>query len=226
MKDYYSILGVAPTATAVEIRRAFRQLALRYHPDVDGSPEATDRFQEINVAYQTLIDPVRRAEYDAARTPASSSSGPAPSEQQRARHAYFQRRVRAATDSRSTWNYYDVLGIPRDATEQAVVRSYQLLYREFYHGSEVDPGTASILEEIKNAQEVLTDPARRAAYDRIPPDQQPPGRPQQPPASTGRGRGRPGRRSPDAGKRTGCLPGLLLTPLAALAMLVKRVISS
>ena len=221
MKDYYSILGVPISATAEEIRRAFRQLALQYHPDVNNSPEATDRFQEISVAYQTLVNPEKRAEYDAARRSAASRS-PAPQspEQEPARRSYFQRRVRAATDPGSIWSYYDILGIPRDASEEDIVRSYQRLYREFYHGSDVDPGTAAILREIIDAREVLTDPDRRLAYDNLPPDRQPPGRPRHQPPVPGRNRRASGGTGAEGKK--GCLFGLLLTPLIALGVLFKR----
>ena len=140
------------------------------------------------------MDPAKLAEYDAARRPGASQPDPVPrTKQQRARReearrAYFQRRVRAATNPRSTWNYYDVLGIPHDANEETIVRSYERLYREFYHGSDVDPGTAAILQEVIDARELLTDPAKREAYDRIPSDRQPSGRSQQQSTSTGRGR--------------------------------------
>ena len=228
LKDYYAILGISPTSSRAEIRRAFRQLALRCHPDVNRDPEATDRFQEITVAYQTLVDPAKRAEYDAARRPGASQPVPAPrTEQQRARRAYFQRRVRTATNPRSTWNYYDVLGISHDANEETIVRSYERLYREFYHGSDVDPGTASILQEIIDARELLTDPAKREAYDRIPSDRHPPGRSQQRSTPTGRGRtegaGRAEAPAAEApAKKAGCLPGLFLTPLLALTVLLRR----
>ena len=225
MKDYYANLGISPSATTEEIRRAFRQLALRYHPDVNRSPEATDKFQEITVAYQTLIDPARRAEYDASRRGRATRSTPPPAptqDQQGARRSYFQRRVGAATDPLSTWNYYDVLGVQLDATEEDIVHSYQRLYREFYHGRDVDPGTAAILQEIVDAREVLTDPDRRLAYDSMPSDRQPPGRPQQQSTPTGSEPMEPGGRRGAHGRRAGCLPGLMLTPLVALSVLVRR----
>lgn len=64
MKDYYAILGVSASATASEIKKAFRRLAILYHPDKNPSPEAKPRFQEINEAYDVLSDTGKRALYD------------------------------------------------------------------------------------------------------------------------------------------------------------------
>lgn len=61
MPDYYSILGVARTATADEIKRAYRRLASQHHPDKGGD---TQRFQEIQTAYDVLGDAQKRADYD------------------------------------------------------------------------------------------------------------------------------------------------------------------
>lgn len=65
MKDYYTILGVPPSASTSEIKKAFRKLAIRYHPDKNAEAEAKPRFQEINEAYDILGDPEKRASYDA-----------------------------------------------------------------------------------------------------------------------------------------------------------------
>lgn len=65
--DYYSILGIEPTSTKEEIKKAYRRLALRYHPDKNKEPDAHDRFIEINEAYLVLNDDDARAKYDAER---------------------------------------------------------------------------------------------------------------------------------------------------------------
>jgi len=62
-KDYYKILGVDKNASQEEIKKAFRQLARKYHPDVAGK-ESEEKFKEINEAFQILSDPQKRAQYD------------------------------------------------------------------------------------------------------------------------------------------------------------------
>ena len=64
-KDYYATLGVAKTATAKEIKQAFRKLARKHHPDVNpGDKGAEGRFKELNEAYEVLGDPAKRKKYD------------------------------------------------------------------------------------------------------------------------------------------------------------------
>jgi len=62
--DYYAALGVERGASADEIKKAYRRLAQKFHPDVSKEPEAEARFKEIAEAYQTLKDPEKRAAYD------------------------------------------------------------------------------------------------------------------------------------------------------------------
>jgi DnaJ-class molecular chaperone len=69
-KDYYAILGVGRNATDAEIRKAYRKLALEWHPDRNqGRSEATERFKEISEAYAVLIDTSKRHQYDQAGRP-------------------------------------------------------------------------------------------------------------------------------------------------------------
>jgi molecular chaperone DnaJ len=64
MRDYYEVLGVSRDAGADEIKRAYRQLARRYHPDISGE-ERGSAFLEVSRAYEVLNDPERRRSYDA-----------------------------------------------------------------------------------------------------------------------------------------------------------------
>ncbi|MDD3325504.1 MAG: DnaJ C-terminal domain-containing protein [Zoogloea sp.] len=63
-KDYYKIMGLARDATQDEVRRAYRQLARKYHPDVSKAPDAEARFKELGEAYAVLKDLEKRAAYD------------------------------------------------------------------------------------------------------------------------------------------------------------------
>src|ERR1700742_3843340 len=68
-KDYYKALGVPKTATAAEIKKSYRELARKYHPDANkGSADAEERFKEITEAYNVLSDEKQRKEYDEARS--------------------------------------------------------------------------------------------------------------------------------------------------------------
>ncbi len=63
-KDYYKIMGVARDASQDEIKRAYRKLARKYHPDVSKEPQAEARFKELGEAYEVLKDPEKRVAYD------------------------------------------------------------------------------------------------------------------------------------------------------------------
>jgi curved DNA-binding protein len=78
-KDYYEVLGVARDADADAIKKAYRRLARKYHPDVSKEPDAAARMSEVNEAHAVLSDPERRAAYDAVgrgRHPGESFTPP------------------------------------------------------------------------------------------------------------------------------------------------------
>ena len=73
-KDYYGTLGLGQETSEEDVRRAYRRLALQWHPDRNaGDPRAAERFKEISEAYAVLVDPAKRREYDRARQMGAAS---------------------------------------------------------------------------------------------------------------------------------------------------------
>lgn len=78
MKDYYKVLGVGRDATQEDLKKVFRQLALKYHPDRNqGDKESEEKFKEINEAYSCLSDPEKRSHYDRYGTTEGMGAGTA-----------------------------------------------------------------------------------------------------------------------------------------------------
>jgi molecular chaperone DnaJ len=79
MKDYYALLGVGRDASEADLKKAFRQLAMKYHPDRNpDNKESEEKFKEINEAYSCLSDPAKRAHYDQFGTAEPSGAGYGP----------------------------------------------------------------------------------------------------------------------------------------------------
>ena len=75
-KDYYQVLGVPKNATATEIKKAYRKLAQRFHPDANpGNTDAEERFKEISAAHDVLGDAEKRKQYDQVREMVASGVG-------------------------------------------------------------------------------------------------------------------------------------------------------
>lgn len=74
-KDYYDVLGVPRDASAEQIKKAYRKLAMKYHPDVADTADAAEKFKEIGEAYEVLHDSNKRAMYDRGGDPMGGFGG-------------------------------------------------------------------------------------------------------------------------------------------------------
>ena len=63
-KNYYSILGLSQNATEDEIKKSYKKLAMKFHPDKNHAPQAADAFKKVSAAYVCLTDPAKRRIYD------------------------------------------------------------------------------------------------------------------------------------------------------------------
>jgi hypothetical protein len=108
--DFYELLQVSPRASVAVIRAAYRVLALDYHPDVNGTPEAVDTMRQLNRAYDVLSDPGRRARYDAHHT--LKSGQPTPESR--------PRRIRRDRSSQTKQLYEPRTAVLQDAERPAV----------------------------------------------------------------------------------------------------------
>lgn len=142
MSNYYETLGVAKTATADEIKKAYRTLAFKYHPDRNpGNAEAEEKFKQISAAYDVLGDEAKRRQYDMGYSTDSYSSSSAGNQQYQRQYQYtysnpfgddnfwewfnsaqFRSRNQQTQNTNSYYNQYDYSN--RTSNEPETKRDY------------------------------------------------------------------------------------------------------
>ena len=99
-QNHYELLGVLRDANDVTIKKSFRRLALEWHPDRNKSPNATQRMQEINAAYDILKDPLKRAVYDRSLRPRADTSSTSGYSSQNRQQASSERKKTTASEEK------------------------------------------------------------------------------------------------------------------------------
>lgn len=136
MPNHYETLGVTQTASADEIKSAFKKLAMQHHPDRNGGSEASaTKFKEINEAYSTVSDPQKRAQYDAQLRGFNPHAGwqPGPGFNQNQHHNPFGFDINdVLRDIHRQRGYYD------DARNRDIVLNYQITLEEAFTGKETE----------------------------------------------------------------------------------------
>ncbi len=163
--DYYEILGVRSDASHEDIRRAYRRMAMEWHPDRNNDPNASRMMQLVNRAWETLGDLEKRAEHDREIA-------------QRARYYEDQRSqinpFKEFRESILPWlleraiDLYDVLGVSINATFEEIDRAYLYRQRTIEENPNFagDPAASAFMSLVRIAHFVLSDPEFRADYDR------------------------------------------------------------
>jgi molecular chaperone DnaJ len=143
--NYYTLLGLADTANDDDIKRAYRKLALKYHPDRNpGDKFAEDKFKQVTEAYRVLSDTLKRSEYDRAQTFAAAPAS--------ARRAGYQSRTGPTDD---VFTFSDSFSRPRRSREKRQTP-----------GRDLDCSVTLSFEEAALGAERIIDVTRQEACDR------------------------------------------------------------
>jgi len=184
--DYYLVLAVTRTATADEIRSAYRRLAREHHPDANPAPEADARMRVLNEAWETLRDPARRAAYDRTlpraprpvtrpirrqppprrepQRPAARTGAPSWSAAEDAPRQAGGASVEYTGDP--TINWYEVIGVREDAPRPAIMKAMARMAAGL-EGADISATEfAKKRKLMRDAFAVIGDQYMRAAYDR------------------------------------------------------------
>ncbi|MGE0600936.1 MAG: DnaJ domain-containing protein [Dehalococcoidia bacterium] len=184
--DHYTILGVARTASVIEVRAAYRRLAREHHPDANPDPEAEARMRRINQAWETLRDTERRSDYDrslpslrrpvsrpmrAQRPPAPPRPRPRPDQTQRDPFR-TEDAPRRAADANVEYtgdpavNWYREIGVREDAPRQEILKALSRMAGNL-NGADISATEFTRRRNVmREAWAVLGDQYMRAAYDR------------------------------------------------------------
>ncbi len=179
--DHYTILGVSRTASVIEVRAAYRQLAREHHPDANPDPEAETKMRRINQAWETLRDAERRSTYDrtlpsmrrpvarpmrAQRPPAPPRSRPHvdPFQTEDAPRRESPADVEFTGDASVNW--YREIGVREDAPRQEILKALSRLAGSL-NGADISATEFTRRRtQMKEAWRILGDPHMRAAYER------------------------------------------------------------
>ena len=137
MSNYYDILGVPKTATADEIKKAYRTLAFKYHPDRNqGNPEAEEKFKQISAAYDVLGDEAKRRQYDMGSYSNSYSTAGSQTQQQYQRQ--YQYTYSNPFGEENFWEWFN--GAQFRSRNQQTQNSYNN-YSQYNYSQEEEPQT-------------------------------------------------------------------------------------
>ena len=137
MSNYYDILGVPKNATADEIKKAYRTLAFKYHPDRNqGNAEAEEKFKQISAAYDVLGDEVKRRQYDMGYSTDSYSTAGSQSQQQYQRQYQYTYSNPFGDDN--FWEWFN--GANFQSRNQQAQNTYSN-YSQYHYNQKEEPQT-------------------------------------------------------------------------------------
>ena len=163
--DLYALLEVSPLATQAEIKTAYRAAAKKYHPDVYHGPDAQQRFQKINAAYDVLKDPIQRASYDSFLGSLNSSKAGHPGNN----HDDTYDRT---TGGGVTFdpvdidhNLYTELDLPLYASPEEIKKAFMDLSEKYDPNKSLVPNAREKIRKITLAYQILSDSIMKERYD-------------------------------------------------------------
>lgn len=153
--NQYEVLNLPVSATASDIKKAYRALSLKYHPDKNRAPEAEGIFKKVCAAYEILSDATKRNKLDNDLMKEGR---------------YFSARQKPPTDAQKTSriynaSYYEFLGLSRSATSEEIKTAYKSLILKFHPDRNKTPEAQEIFNNVCEAYAVLSDPSERKKFD-------------------------------------------------------------